>query len=70
MSVRVVRPDEAHAIDVKVRAEILEAAEKQLNMAVARARGAGVSWERIGEAVGISRQAATERFGKLVDGGE
>lgn len=57
-------------VDVRVRAEILEAAEKQLNMAVVRARGGGVSWERIGEAIGISRQSATERFAKLVDGDE
>jgi DNA-binding Lrp family transcriptional regulator len=62
-----VQPGEALVLDVRVRAEILEAAKKQLDMAVVRARGGDVSWERIGEAVGISRQSAQERFGKLVD---
>lgn len=64
---RVVSAGNALVVDVKVRAEILEAAERELNMAVLRARGGGVSWETIGEAVGISRQSASERFGKLVD---
>lgn len=35
----------------------------QLDRAVQLARYAGASWTAIGEAVGISRQAATERWG-------
>jgi len=36
-----------------------------LDMRVTAARFAGVSWYKIGDAIGISRQAATERFERL-----
>jgi len=36
--------------------------ERELRDAVARARAQGVSWEQIGKALGVSRQAAWERF--------
>lgn len=36
--------------------------EQELREAVAAARAAGVSWTDLGKALGVSRQAATERF--------
>jgi hypothetical protein len=36
--------------------------ERQLRDSVAQAREQGVSWEQIGKALGVSRQAAWERF--------
>jgi len=39
-----------------------------LQSAVASARLAGLSWERIGQRLGVSRQAAQQRFGIALDG--
>ena len=64
-------PDAAAAVAVAVGIE--RAAEAHLRSAVAAARAAGVSWQLIGEALGISRQAAFKRFGSaaaLETGGE
>ena len=38
-------------------------AERQLEEAVREARSRGRSWARIGMALGVSKQAATQRFG-------
>ena len=38
-----------------------------LQCAVTSARQASVSWERIGQHLGISRQAAQQRFGRVLD---
>lgn len=40
-------------------------AERELDHAVTAARAAGVSWQRIGDAVGTSRQAAHQRWHKV-----
>lgn len=45
--------DEAVEAKAKVEARVIEARKR------------GVSWNIIAEGVGITRQAATERFGKL-----
>ena len=39
-----------------------------LQLAVTAARQAGLSWERIGQQLGMSRQAAQQRFGPVLDG--
>lgn len=39
-----------------------------LHFAVTSARQAGVSWERIGQRLSMSRQAAQQRFGRVVEG--
>lgn len=57
---------DAELVAVKLRQQILVVAEDELNAAVAAARDTGHSWSRIAEALGMSRQAASERFGKLV----
>lgn len=48
-----------------------EAARVALNQAVRAALDAGATWSDIGDVLGVSRQAAFQRFGpKLVRGGE
>lgn len=42
----------------------LDAAEQELREAVAAAREAGDSWTVIGAALGTTKQAASQRFGK------
>lgn len=48
---------------VKDAARHLGRAESDLRTSVARARERGATWQQIGDALGISRQAAHERFG-------
>lgn len=44
--------------------DALEAAQDELRAAVMAARAAGDTWDAIGVALGVSRQAAYQRFGK------
>lgn len=48
--------------DVARQQAAIEAAETRLRAAVARARGEGASWRRIGEALGVAAQTAHKRF--------
>ena len=41
--------------------------ERQIVEAVASARANGISWQRIGEILGTSAQAAQQRYGAVVD---
>ncbi len=41
--------------------------EQQVVEAVAAARSAGISWSRIGEALGTSGQAAQQRYGAMIE---
>jgi hypothetical protein len=65
-----IEPDPADARDAsRIRriiaaAEARNTAEKELRAAVAAARAAGDTWDAIGVALGTSRQAAYQRFGK------
>ena len=73
-SIEGLRRPEANAFDelVKLRVRLSEA-EVQVAFWVAHARSAGVSWRSIGEALGVTQQAACKRFGRpvrLVEGGE
>lgn len=43
------------------------AAQALLAAAVHRARERGRTWQEIGEALGVSRQAAFQRYGKPID---
>jgi hypothetical protein len=47
--------------------ELSAAAEAAMQAAVDRARAAGQSWRDIGEALGTTRQAAFQRFGRPID---
>jgi hypothetical protein len=42
--------------------------EKELRVKVRAARRAGVSWQRIGAALGVTRQSVEERFGPYPPG--
>lgn len=39
------------------------ALEREIAVCVSAARAAGVPWSRIGEALGVSKQAAQQRYG-------
>lgn len=55
----------ADAFDELVkRRERLADAELEIIFWVAQARAAGVTWQRVGDALGISQQAACKRFGR------
>lgn len=65
-------PEQAEEIPVEEyllqRAVVARArTEQQLLEAVARARGAGLSWQRIGALLGTSAQAAQQRYGAVVE---
>lgn len=53
---------------VKEAADAERAATDAVRAAVFRARRYCISWNNIGEALGTTRQAATQRFQKLVEG--
>jgi hypothetical protein len=65
-----VEPDPADARDASymrriiAASEALAVAEAELRAAVAAARENGDTWDAIGVALGTSRQAAYQRFGK------
>jgi hypothetical protein len=55
--------DLANAVNrVKSHASFVKDATEELTMAVNKARQAGASWSDIGEAAGMSRQAAHKRW--------
>ena len=56
--------DAGHLRRIIAAAEACGAAETELRDAVAAARAAGDTWDAIGVALGTSRQAAYQRFGK------
>ena len=59
------RPVEEYLIQ---RAAIARArSERQIVEAVTAARTKGLSWQRIGELLGTSAQAAQQRYGRLVE---
>ena len=57
--------DASHVREIIAAQEARDAADKRLRDAVAAARAAGDSWTVIGAALGVSKQAAQERFGKV-----
>jgi len=52
---------------VRAAHEIRDGAEALMAAAVQQARGAGQTWQDIGEVLGVSRQAAFQRYGKPID---
>jgi hypothetical protein len=67
-----IEPDPADARDathirrIIAANEALSAADDELRAAVVSARAAGDTWDAIGVALGTSRQAAYQRFGKPI----
>jgi Protein of unknown function (DUF3887) len=47
--------------------EIDDAAEQLLRLSVQHSRDAGHTWQEIGDLLGVTRQAAFQRFGKPID---
>lgn len=56
--------DAAHLRAIIAAAEQVEAAQEQLADVVAEARRGGTSWTVIGAGLGVSKQAAQQRFGR------
>lgn len=54
---------EDHARSIRTAATAIIDTQQQLDLEVAGARTAGLSWAEIGRAAGITRQAARERWG-------
>ena len=52
---------------VRAAHEIREGAEALMAAAVQQAREAGRTWQEIGQVLGVSRQAAFQRYGKPID---
>jgi hypothetical protein len=55
--------DATHMRRIIAAATALQDAEEELHSAVAAARDAGDTWDMIGVALGVTRQAAFQRFG-------
>jgi len=68
--IRAVPRDADHFERIDAALKGIESAQEELLHAVSRARAAGESWAVIGTALGISRQAAWERFAGKVSGSE
>jgi hypothetical protein len=62
-----VRTDISDLRDIAAAADAVSTAEARLTERVAIARAHGRSWTRIGLAIGVSRQAARQRFSGKVD---
>jgi hypothetical protein len=65
-------PDQAEEVPVEEyllqRAVVARArSEQQLIDAVTTARAAGLSWQRVGAMLGVSAQAAQQRYGAVVE---
>lgn len=56
--------DASHLRRIIAAVEGCDAAETELRAAVAAARAVGDTWDAIGVALGTTRQAAYQRFGK------
>lgn len=56
--------DASHIRRIIAASEAVEVAQGELVAAVAAARAAGDTWDAIGVALGVSRQAAYQRFGR------
>ena len=66
--------DPDHAEEIPVQEYLLQRAvvsrarsEQQLLDAVVTARAAGIPWQKIGEILGTSAQAAQQRYGAIVE---
>ena len=59
------RSDVTHALSTARSLQAL--ADEALAHLVTDARNRGITWQNIGDALGISRQAAFQRFGTAID---
>ena len=63
----VLHPDNDPLEVVRAAHKCRDAAEALLAAAVQEARREGRTWQEIGEVLGVSRQAAFQRYGKPID---
>jgi hypothetical protein len=63
----VLRGDDDPLELVRAAHEVQDRAEALMVAAVQQARDAGRTWQEIGEVLGVSRQAAFQRYGKPID---
>jgi len=59
--------DEDAARIIRYSLRIQSAADEVVRAVVQQARDRGVTWQTIGDALGVSRQAAFQRYGKPID---
>jgi hypothetical protein len=52
---------------IRLARELRRLADGALRVTVERARAAGNTWQEIGDALGTTRQAAFQRFGRPID---
>lgn len=64
---RVLTDDEDWAGSIQRAVKIQEAADEVVRAVVQRAREDGATWQVVGDAVGVSRQAAFQRYGRPTD---
>jgi len=57
-------PDADQRCRIAAAAKAVEDASESLRQAVRSAREAGLTWATIGEVLGVTKQAAHERFGR------
>ena len=57
-------PDAVQRCRIAAAARAVEDATESLRQAVRSAREAGLTWATIGEVLGVTKQAAHERFGR------
>ncbi|NGN64062.1 DUF3887 domain-containing protein [Streptomyces sp. A7024] len=60
-------PTHAELTGVEIARDLDVLADTALRAAVGRARAAGHTWQEIGDLLGVSRQAAFQRFGRPID---
>jgi hypothetical protein len=53
----------AAVIELRIAADLRVAAERQIRVLVTRAIASGCSWREVGDALGVSPQAAHQRYG-------
>ena len=63
--VRGVLRSETAIEEIRAQNAVIRGADEGLRMAVDRARGLGLSWAEVGIALGITRQAAQQRFASV-----
>ncbi|MGI5196176.1 DUF3887 domain-containing protein [Streptomyces sp. CA-288835] len=57
----------AELISVQIARDLAAMSDTALRVSVERARAAGRTWQEIGDLLGVSRQAAFQRFGRPLD---
>lgn len=57
----------AELTSVRIARDLDALSETALRVSIQRARSAGHTWQQIGDLLGVSRQAAFQRYGRPID---